>query len=116
MILHRYGGIFERGSREFTLDDFYSLQLDKLDKYVCLKPLEIDMTAGDVSSSEEDDDDDESSQDEEEEEEGEEGDHKGNSSLRDDEERRVEAEEDILAEKPEDVTVSDQEEGFIEAS
>ena len=116
-MLHRYGGIFERGSREFTLDDFYSLQLDKLDKYVCLKPLEIDMSAGDVSSSEEDDDDDESSQDEEEEEEeGEEGDDKGNSSLRDDEERRVKAEEDILAEKPEDVTVSDQEECFIEAS
>ncbi|KAK0491994.1 galactose oxidase [Armillaria luteobubalina] len=35
--LYLYGGIFERGSREYTLDDFYSLQLDKMDRYVCLK-------------------------------------------------------------------------------
>jgi hypothetical protein len=34
------------------LDDFYYLQLDKLDRYVCLKPSEIDVTTGDdVSSS-----------------------------------------------------------------
>ncbi|PPQ75922.1 hypothetical protein CVT24_002504 [Panaeolus cyanescens] len=28
-----YGGIYERGSKEYTLDDFYSLQLDKLDRF-----------------------------------------------------------------------------------
>ncbi|KAG9310547.1 hypothetical protein JVU11DRAFT_9095 [Chiua virens] len=32
-----YGGIFELGTREYTLDDFYTLQLDKLDPFVCLK-------------------------------------------------------------------------------
>ncbi|KAI0685730.1 hypothetical protein BC835DRAFT_1408735 [Cytidiella melzeri] len=59
--LYIYGGIFERGAREYTLDDFYSLQLDKLDRYVCLKPSGIDISAGgDESSSEDDEDDDDS--------------------------------------------------------
>ncbi len=53
-----YGGIFERGSREYTLDDFYSLALDKLDRYVCLKPSELDIAEGDDASSSEDSDDD----------------------------------------------------------
>ncbi|KAG9308086.1 hypothetical protein JVU11DRAFT_12599 [Chiua virens] len=35
--LYIYGGIFELGTREYTLDDFYTLQLDKLDPFVCLK-------------------------------------------------------------------------------
>ncbi|KAK0213856.1 hypothetical protein IW262DRAFT_1411933 [Armillaria fumosa] len=35
--LYLYGGIFERGSRKYTLGDFYSLQLDKMDRYVFLK-------------------------------------------------------------------------------
>ncbi|KAI9062066.1 galactose oxidase [Trametes sanguinea] len=57
--LYIYGGIFEKGSREYTLDDFYSLQLDKLDRYVCLKASEIDISqGGEESSSDEDDDDD----------------------------------------------------------
>ncbi|KAI0367424.1 galactose oxidase [Pilatotrama ljubarskyi] len=57
--LYIYGGIFEKGSREYTLDDFYSLQLDKLDRYVCLKASEIVVAEGDdASSSDEDDEDD----------------------------------------------------------
>lgn len=52
-----YGGIFERGSREYTLDDFYSIQLDKLERYTCLKHSGIVIPAeGDESSSDEDDD------------------------------------------------------------
>ena len=35
--LYIYGGIFENKEREFTLDDLYSLQLDKLERYTCLK-------------------------------------------------------------------------------
>ncbi|KAL7277101.1 hypothetical protein ACG7TL_008946 [Trametes sanguinea] len=62
--LYIYGGIFEKGSREYTLDDFYSLQLDKLDRYVCLKASEIDITQADEeSSSDEDDDDDDDGED-----------------------------------------------------
>jgi len=55
-----YGGIFERGSREFTLDDFYSLALDKMDRYVCLKKSDVivSIDGDDVSSSSEEDDDD----------------------------------------------------------
>ncbi|KAG1832329.1 hypothetical protein DFJ58DRAFT_719514 [Suillus subalutaceus] len=54
--LYIYGGIFERGSREYTLDDFYSIQLDKLERYTCLKHSGIVIPAeGDESSSDEDD-------------------------------------------------------------
>ncbi|KIY73251.1 galactose oxidase [Cylindrobasidium torrendii FP15055 ss-10] len=56
--LYIYGGIFERGSREYTLDDFYSLDLDKLDRYACLKPSGIVIDENDESSEDEDDDDD----------------------------------------------------------
>ena len=55
----RYGGIYERGSREYTLDDFYALQLDKLEKYLCLKESDVVIPDGDVESSSDDDDDDE---------------------------------------------------------
>ena len=60
LIHHSYGGIYERGSREYTLDDFYSLALDKMDRYVCLKKSDVVIPDGDVeSSSDEDDDEDE---------------------------------------------------------
>ncbi|EIM88870.1 galactose oxidase [Stereum hirsutum FP-91666 SS1] len=63
--LHIYGGIYERGSREYTLDDFYTLQLDKLDRYVCLKEsaVLIPPEGEEVSSSGDDDEDDESGDD-----------------------------------------------------
>jgi hypothetical protein len=52
-----YGGIFERGSREYTLDDFYSIQLDKLERHTCLKHSGIVIPAeGDEISSDDDDD------------------------------------------------------------
>lgn len=58
--LPRYGGIFERGSREYTLDDFYALQLDKMDRYVCLKESGVVVpTTGDLESSDDEDEDDE---------------------------------------------------------
>ncbi|KAF8760875.1 Galactose oxidase [Rhizoctonia solani] len=54
--LYIYGGIFERGSREYTLDDFYCLQLDKLDRFVCLKPCDVVFAENDDSSSDDSDD------------------------------------------------------------
>lgn len=54
----RYGGIYERGAREYTLDDFYSLQLDKLDKFVCLKESAVVPKEGQEDESEDDDEDD----------------------------------------------------------
>ncbi|KAF9530875.1 hypothetical protein CPB83DRAFT_787413 [Crepidotus variabilis] len=71
--LYLYGGIFERGSREYTLDDFYSIQLDKLDRFVCLKKSDVVIPEGEVESSssssddEEDEDDDSEGSDEDEE-------------------------------------------------
>ncbi|KAG0698891.1 hypothetical protein DFH29DRAFT_939202 [Suillus ampliporus] len=63
-ILYIYGGIFERGSREYTLDDFYSIQLDKLERYTCLKHSDIIIPAeGDESSTDEHDEDTESEED-----------------------------------------------------
>ncbi|VDC06236.1 unnamed protein product [Peniophora sp. CBMAI 1063] len=67
-MLFIYGGIFERGSREYTLDDFYALALDKLDRYVCLKKSDLLIPEGEESSSsgeDDDDDDDDSSTDSE---------------------------------------------------
>jgi hypothetical protein len=66
-----YGGIYERGSREYTLDDFYSLQLDKMERYVCLKESGVVISERDEESSSDDDDDDDDDKDEEEEEDGE---------------------------------------------
>lgn len=56
--LYIYGGIYEHGSKEYTLDDFYSLQLDKMDRYVCLKESPI-VIMDESSDDDEDDDDDE---------------------------------------------------------
>lgn len=49
-----YGGIVERGSREYTLDDFYTIQLDKLDRYHCLRSISF-MVPDDAKSSSDDD-------------------------------------------------------------
>ena len=71
-----YGGIYEYGSREYTLDDFHSLRLDKLERYVCLKPCDVTVPKeGEVlESSSEDEDDDDDDEEEEEEDMGEEED------------------------------------------
>ncbi len=45
-ILYIYGGIFEAGNREYTLDDFYTLDLSKLDRFTCLKECPIDASNG----------------------------------------------------------------------
>lgn len=39
--LYIYGGIFEAGDREYTLQSFYSIALDKLDRYMCLRDDDI---------------------------------------------------------------------------
>jgi len=54
----RYGGIFEKGPKEYTLDDFYSLQLDKLDRFTCLKESDISIPVGEEESSSDEEDDD----------------------------------------------------------
>ncbi|KAI9624545.1 hypothetical protein H4Q26_016774 [Puccinia striiformis f. sp. tritici PST-130] len=39
--LYIYGGIYESGDKEYTLQSFYSLALDKLDRYICLRDDDI---------------------------------------------------------------------------
>ncbi|KAF5335725.1 hypothetical protein D9611_009622 [Ephemerocybe angulata] len=53
--LYIYGGIFERGSKEYTLDDFYSVQLDKMERFICLKKASVVVPEGEGESSSEDD-------------------------------------------------------------
>ncbi|KDQ52303.1 hypothetical protein JAAARDRAFT_198471 [Jaapia argillacea MUCL 33604] len=72
--LYIYGGIYERGSREYTLDDFYALSLDKMDKFVCLKESgvvlpkegeEVSSSSGSEDGSDDEDDEDEDGEEEE---------------------------------------------------
>ncbi|KAI1319979.1 hypothetical protein EDD11_002310 [Mortierella claussenii] len=76
-----FGGILEVKDREYTLDDFFSLNLDKMTEYICLRESEFEsqLWLGEESdddedeedeegeSDEDDDDDDEEDEDEEEE-------------------------------------------------
>ncbi len=74
--LYVYGGIFEAGNREYTLDDFYTLDLTKLERFTCLKDCPIDALDWAESESEDDSDSgsDSDSESSESDSEGEEGD------------------------------------------
>lgn len=99
--MFRYGGIFERGSKEYTLDDFYALQLDKMDKYVCLKKSDVVIPReGEEESSSEEDDGDE---DEDEEGEDEDGGGSGDGAPNTPGREPVEVEEEVEV-KEEDVS------------
>ncbi|KAG8945016.1 hypothetical protein FRC04_001272 [Tulasnella sp. 424] len=54
--LYIYGGIYEYGPKEYTLDDFWSIQLDKMDTFTCLRPLDVTIDQNAESDSEGDDD------------------------------------------------------------
>lgn len=60
-----YGGIFETQTREYTLDDFYTLDLSKMDRFHCLRGSGIEedtwVESDDGSGSESGEDDDEES-------------------------------------------------------
>ncbi|SGY45982.1 BQ5605_C001g00367 [Microbotryum silenes-dioicae] len=59
--LYLYGGILEAGDKEYTLDDFFTLQLDKLDRFNCLREciLEgLDWKGSDSENDSSDDDED----------------------------------------------------------
>ncbi|KAJ6630788.1 hypothetical protein B0H10DRAFT_1774143 [Mycena sp. CBHHK59/15] len=93
--LYIYGGIYERGKREYTLDDFYSIQLDKMDRYVCLKESGIVIADEDDDSSSEDEDDNDDEEEEEDEEEN--GEEKSARHMVGEEENRVPDEADHQA-------------------
>lgn len=65
--LYIYGGIFESGDREYTLDDFYTIDLSKMNKVVCLKECRIDALEWNESEDEEDSDDDDEDDDDDDE-------------------------------------------------
>ncbi|CAO1626165.1 unnamed protein product [Sympodiomycopsis kandeliae] len=99
--LYLYGGIHETSDREYTLDDFYILQLDKLERWVRLRECKIEGLEWNESDDEDDDSDDDSEDsdsDSEDEGEGENGDGQAEgvevSALRDEEEGEEEEEEE----------------------
>ncbi|KAK7038834.1 Kelch repeat-containing protein 3 [Paramarasmius palmivorus] len=58
--LYLYGGILERGTREYTLDDFHYVHLDKMEQWVCLRPHSWVFGEGEESEEDSGDEDDES--------------------------------------------------------
>jgi hypothetical protein len=74
-ILYIYGGILEIEDKEYTLDDFWSINVDKMTEYTCMKSSELDEQVWLGEQSDDDDDeDDEDDEDEGEEDEDEEND------------------------------------------
>ncbi|GAA5846086.1 hypothetical protein JCM9279_004781 [Rhodotorula babjevae] len=55
--LYLYGGILEAGNKEYTLCDFHTLDLSKMDRYTCLREDRIDAAEWHGSDSENDDED-----------------------------------------------------------
>ncbi|KAK0541843.1 Kelch repeat-containing protein 3, partial [Tilletia horrida] len=49
-----YGGIWENDNREYTLDDFYTLDLSKMERFNCLKECPIDAMEWNESDSDDD--------------------------------------------------------------
>ncbi|EKM75215.1 hypothetical protein AGABI1DRAFT_123321 [Agaricus bisporus var. burnettii JB137-S8] len=79
--LYIYGGILEKGSKEYTLDDFHLVHLDKLERYTCLKESAILIPDGEEESSSDEDDDEDDDEDEEEDDEAEEEPGQGNTEA-----------------------------------
>ncbi|CCE33924.1 related to Kel2p and Kel1p [Claviceps purpurea 20.1] len=81
-VLYIYGGTFEKGDREFTFDDLYAIDLDKLDgcKEIFSRPVE-DWIESEDEEDEDDDDDEEEEDDEDEDDEGDEDREHGTASL-----------------------------------
>ncbi|GAA5840259.1 hypothetical protein JCM3766R1_001441 [Sporobolomyces carnicolor] len=108
--LYIYGGILEAGDREYTLDDFFTLDLTKLDRYNCLKECIIETAEWHGSDSENDSDD----SDEEDGSEGE-SDRDGDEAM-ENEDGRAPSEEPIAVEKElEQLQLTDAEIAAIEA-
>ncbi|KAK4056837.1 Kelch repeat-containing protein 3 [Microbotryomycetes sp. JL221] len=111
--LYIYGGILESGDREWTLDDFHTIALDKLDRFNCLRECVID-TAWLGSDSEDDDDDssddeNDSDDDKSESEGGDQGDEDDDKAPEDD----VKMEEEVPIEE---LKLSDAEQAALEAT
>lgn len=86
-VLYVFGGSWERGDREFTLDSFYGIDLNKLDGVKVFWEDLRELEEADVDSDEEDDEDDFEYEDE-----GEDEDEEGDVAMEDEEEEEEEEE------------------------
>lgn len=64
-ILYIYGGILEVEDKEYTLDDFWSINVEKMTEYTCMKSSELDEQVWLGEQSDDDDEDDDDDDDEE---------------------------------------------------
>ncbi|KAG0054590.1 hypothetical protein BGZ83_010887 [Gryganskiella cystojenkinii] len=88
-----FGGILEVKDREYTLDDFFSLNLDKMTEYICLRESEFEsqLWLGEDSDDEEEGDDDGEDDEEDEDDDDEEDEEEDGEDGEDDEEEVVAA-------------------------
>ncbi len=80
-------GSHEEKNKEITMNDFYTLNLNKMDTFVCLKPSDVVAWKGEDSEN----DDDEEDEEEDEEEESEEDNEDSGSSSDEEEETKEES-------------------------
>ncbi|KAF9366119.1 hypothetical protein BGX34_006120 [Mortierella sp. NVP85] len=86
-----YGGILEVRDREYTLDDFFSINLDKMNEYICLRQSEFESQLWLGEESDDDDDEEgEDSEDDDDEDEDEENDEDDEDEEAEDKEEEVE--------------------------
>lgn len=88
--LYLYGGIYENQSREYTLDDFHTLNLEKLERFTCLRASGLEEE--EWNESDEDDDSSGSDEDNVEDSDDEEGDKRRRRRGDDDEDEDAEME------------------------
>ncbi|KAG5948763.1 hypothetical protein E4U60_000838 [Claviceps pazoutovae] len=96
-VLYIYGGTFEKGDREFTFDDLYAIDLDKLNgcKEIFSRPVEDWIESEDEEDEDDDDDEEEEKDDEDEDDdEGDEDREHGTASLQTPSRRKKQLQED----------------------
>lgn len=96
-----FGGILEVRDREYTLDDFFSLNLDKMTEYICLRQSEFEsqLWLGEESDDEEEGDEDDDDDDEDEEEDEDDEDDDEDEDEKEDEEGEATAAESSQKDK-----------------
>lgn len=99
--LYCYGGIHETQSREYTLDDFYTLDLSKMERFQCLKACPIDALEWNESDSESESTSGDSD-----------SDSSGSDSDDEEQEQQQEGEEVNIIQEDEDELFSEGEEGL----
>jgi hypothetical protein len=112
-ILYIYGGILEIEDKEFTLDDFWSINVEKMTEYTCMKSSELDEQIWLGEQSDDDDDDDEDEDDDEDDEDEDDEDDEAASGNDDDENESVGSKAKKRKSKKKDESKKDEEKADV---